>query len=83
MKEFVMMIEEIITRQCCHIKDMKPVLGNPFKENLRDSKEPMFCIHCGSIWVLRSYIDESGNRDTKRVKLIIKSYGTERDSPIL
>lgn len=55
-----MKISEVIERECCQRKDLRKVNGSPMRG--RDP-EYMFCVHCGAIHKIHTYMDAAGSSD--------------------
>ena len=60
-------IKETLTRRCCEERDMVSYFGkSPDYETIARLK-PVFCKHCGQLWVAETYTDAAGGQDWKRV----------------
>ena len=64
-----MKIKVTIERECCDREDLVPYSASA---NIPQILKPKFCKHCGQLWVLESYTDAAGDRDTQYVRHIVK-----------
>lgn len=55
-----MIIKEVVERECCQSKDLKPVLSSPKYANYYSL---MFCIYCGARHKYYTYRDAAGSTD--------------------
>lgn len=54
-------VRQTIERGCCHPDDLRAV---KCATSIPAPLKPKFCIHCGQYWVLESYTDAAGSRDS-------------------
>ena len=57
-----MKITETIERECCQQKDMRPYRGK--LSPLLKVNKPLFCVHCGQVWIHVSQMDPAGGTET-------------------
>ena len=62
-----MKIKVTIERDCCEREDFVSYAGHG---DIPVILKPKFCKHCGQLWVLESYTDAAGDRDTQYVRFI-------------
>jgi hypothetical protein len=55
-----MKIKEVLERDCCQTRDLRPVEGSPLW-----GRQPthQFCVHCGRRHRLETFMDPAGSRD--------------------
>lgn len=65
-----MKIKVTTERECCEREDLMPYGG--MQETKGAPGKMRFCKHCGQLWVLESYTDAAGDRDTQYVRFVPK-----------
>ena len=70
-----MKISETIERQCCEHQDFKPYKGlvDETKEGyiMIKTHKPVFCKHCGQVWIHTREMGLAGSMDTSMEKVAI------------
>ncbi len=70
-----MKIKEEIERECCQHQDLKPYRGlvNEGKPGsiIPKAHRPVFCIHCGQIWIHTREMGPAGSMDPSMEKIEI------------
>ncbi len=65
-----MKIEEVVKRECCDWKDLKPYMGDRLSKPR--TRELSFCVHCGQLW--REYtIGEYPNSRREKDRVMAQS----------
>ena len=65
-----MKIKETIERECCRgNNDLKPYKGR--SEDIQEREKPMFCKHCGQVWICTRQMDAAGDMEPCRVPIIL------------
>lgn len=55
-----MKIKEVLERDCCAPKDLRPLEGSPKRGK---DPETMFCVHCGARHNIHTFMDAAGSSD--------------------
>lgn len=61
-----MKIKVTTERECCDYEDLVTFQGQT--PVINKVLRPKFCKHCGQLWVLESFTDAAGDRDTTYVR---------------